>query len=140
MNFSMNVTYCGCSDASKPLVGHSTTEEESILETSDFSMLGLEKTRLKFDLVVGWCNGERNTPVKYPVRFEVSFDYGITWRLFNQLKIRGQGGDPQPPSVYFETKGWKTHVYSMSQLSGARYLPFFIYDLGLVVESQNMQS
>ena len=119
-------SYCGCSNTSKPWVGRSTAQEASILETSDFDMVGLGMSQLKFDLVVGWCNKDSNVPVKYPVRFEVSFDHGVTWRLFNSLKFRGEGGGPQTPSVYFETNGWKTHYYSLSAFSNKRYFIIFI--------------
>ena len=123
-------SYCGASTDSAVLVGRSSDREESILETGDLMMAHLDKTVLKFDLIVGRCESESQWAMTLPVRFEVSSDHGVTWRLFHRLRMRGQSrGGPQTASVYFATRRWNTYLYSLSEFAAVRCYDIFFFFL-----------
>ena len=108
--------------------GRSNTAEESILESSDFLVASTKGRVLSFEILVGDCGyGSESVeltvaaPVKFPVRFEISYDHGISLKLFNPLKVRGEKGHgPQIPSIYSKLDKWQSYQYSLEFLSGSR--------------------
>ena len=125
INVEQHDSFCG--QQGHIMRGRSNTAEESILETSDFWVMSTKGHILSFHMIVGDCiHGSDSVelatiPVKFPVRFEISYDHGITWKLFHPLKVRGEKGQgPQIPSVYPKLDKWQTYQYSLHLISGAR--------------------
>lgn len=115
-----------CGRRGNVMRGRSNTVEESILETSDFFVENTIGRTFSFDIIVGDCTHTVSnesttlTSIKYPVRFEVSYDHGISWNLYHTLKVRGENGQgPQVPSIYEKLDKWHTYQYSLELLSGA---------------------
>ena len=78
---------------------------------------GTKSRVLSCEILVGDCGyGSESVeltvaaPVKFPVRFEISYDHGIGLKLFNPLKVRGEKGHgPQIPSVYSKLDKWQSY-------------------------------
>lgn len=107
--------------------GRSNTAEESVLETSDFLVMSAKGRILSFEMLVGDCGSGSESvelavvSIKLPVRLEISYDHGVTWKLFHPMKVRGEKGPgPQIPSVYQKLDKWQTYQYSLEIISGAR--------------------
>ena len=115
-----------CKQEGHILQGSSSMEEESLLETVDMILQDLKaESQLKFELLVGHCDEKelQASSSRFPVRFEISLDHGVTWRLFQPLVMRGQAaGAPHAPSLYFPTKRWQTVVFPLERLTGVRYV------------------
>jgi hypothetical protein len=111
------------------LKAKSTSDEDSVLETSDFVLNDTHQQRfgMSFDLMIGSCVtssaviGESMT--KMPIHLEVSLDHGLNWKMFHPLKLRGQSGGtgPQSPSIFYETNNrWQNYRFSLHVLEGVK--------------------
>ena len=106
----------------------SNSDEDSILETSDFVLSDgdthQQRLGMSFDLIIGSCTvGE--SVAKVPIRLELSLDHGLSWKMFHPLKLRGQSGGtgPQSPSLFYETGNqWQNYRFSLQVLQGVKYL------------------
>ena len=104
-------------------IAKSNSDEDSVLETSDFVLNGNGTLGLSFDLNIGGCispiGESAAAKMLLPIRLEMSVDYGVSWRMFHPLKLRGESGTgPQLPSLFYETSNqWKTYRFSLQSLS-----------------------
>lgn len=122
-NIIRNESVCG--EKGYILQGTSNAQQESLMETNDFVLTDERANYLAFKLMLGACATTWPTqPVpsnNTPLRFQVSFDHGVTWQLFHTLQLRGQSAvAPQMQSVFFANERWQHVVYSLQSISNFR--------------------
>jgi hypothetical protein len=105
------------------LKAKSTSDEDSVLETSDFVLNDTHQHRfgMSFDLMIGSCDtlssviGESMT--KIPIHLEVSPNHGLSWKMFHpllKLRVQSGGTSPQSPSIFYETNNqWQNYRFSL---------------------------